>query len=354
MHRLSVYVVAAVFAAAGSNPVLAGRGNCGDRGCSVPNCVDCGSAATCGPAAPPEMVERTIMVPQMTTETRTVCVTEYAREQREKTITVIERVPKQETVTRQITVMVPKQVTKTVSYQVCKPVFTEEEITYTQCVPHVVTKTGTRKVCKVMATQKTRTVTVDEGHWEDAPGSTCDACESSANCNSCCPRPRLFRRCSTGCEPTHCGANDCGSRVWVCKPVQKEVPYTCYERVWEDQPYSCQVVVMKPETKTRKVRKCNYTYETKTKNVTCTVCVPETQTKTCNVTRFECVPTKKTIRYTACVPHQVEKEVQVRVCKMVPKTIQVPACSVGSCDDGSCNVGGSCGPVARGRRCRGC
>ncbi len=41
------------------------------------------------------------------------------------------------------------------------------------------------------------------------------------------------------------------------------------------------------------------------------------------------VPEERTVDYTVCVPHQVQKEVEVTVCKMVPQKVTVPACSSG-------------------------
>ena len=43
-----------------------------------------------------------------------------------------------------------------------------------------------------------------------------------------------------------------------------------------------------------------------------------------DVTVCKTVPVEKVKSCTVMVPYQVEKEVQVQVCKMVPKTIQVP------------------------------
>jgi len=54
------------------------------------------------------------------------------------------------------------------------------------------------------------------------------------------------------------------------------------------------------------------------------------------------VPKEQVQTYTVCVPHTVEKEVQVQVCKMVPKTVtcKVPVtccrpqpCCNSCCDD---------------------
>ncbi len=76
-------------------------GGCGDTGCRKAGCrkagcrkagcrkAGCGSAG-CGDAGcGVQLVERTVMRPQYTTETRTVTATEYKQEARTRTYTVI-------------------------------------------------------------------------------------------------------------------------------------------------------------------------------------------------------------------------------------------------------------------------
>ena len=73
--------------------------------------------------------------------------------------------------------------------------------------------------------------------------------------------------------------------------------------------------------------KCNYT-----------VCVPEERTRTYSVTRYEQQPEQKTVTYSVCVPQTYTEEVPVRVCHMVAKQIEVPACGDGGCGGcGCCN-----------------
>ena len=80
------------------------------------------------------------------------------------------------------------------------------------------------------------------------------------------------------------------------------------------------------------------------------MCVPQQRTQTFNVTTYKCVPEQMTQTYTVCVPVQVQKEVQVQVCKMVPKTVMVPATS--GCAPANC-CGGCGAPVAAGCGCGG-
>jgi hypothetical protein len=93
--------------------------------------------------------------------------------------------------------------------------------------------------------------------------------------------------------------------------------------------------------------------EQKSREVSYTKCVAEQKSSTHEVTRYECVPSEKKVNYTVQVPHQVEKQIQVQVCKMVAKTVLVPAGNGDGCGaaaQSGCGQGG-CG---RSRRCRGC
>ncbi|MBX3414821.1 MAG: hypothetical protein KF708_19200 [Pirellulales bacterium] len=342
-------VAAIMLVALPTIPALA-EARIGSHACSTPGCE------TCAPAAP-KLVERTVLVPEMSLETRTVMVPEYRLEQRQKKIIVPHYIPRQVTVERPYTIYHPKCVTRTVQCMVRTPVYADVQENYTVCVPQLVTKTGTRKVCKVVTAQKTQKVVVDQGHWEDAPAAGCGAVVDCASPVDCCrPRCRLFRRCSTGCGTATCGTAGCGSRVWVSNPVEKEVAYTCQEKVWVDEPYTCQVTVMKPETRTRTVRRCTWKFEPRMKQVQQTILEAEHGTKTCTVTRYDFAPEEKTVVCCVCVPHFVPKQVQVQICRMVPKTVQVPApCETPSCAAPNCCENGCC-PTGHGhpRRCRGC
>jgi YTV protein len=285
---------------------------------------------------------------------------------------------------------VPKYEDVTREYQVRVPVWREEQREYTVMVPHQETREATRRVVQCVPVTQTRTVCRDEGHWEERPadccGASCGGCEDSCAtpcceedpCGCCSARRsgrqgRLARRRARRaacCEPT---------KVWIPNIVQEEVEVAVMKRQCVDEPYTCTVTVCKPETRTKTVKLCSYKCETRTKtdrvcryeqetrtrtrqvteckletrtrDVNYTVCVPQTKTTTHEVTTYKCVPEEKVEEYTVMVPHQVEKEVQVCVCKMVPKTIQVPAAT---CCDDAC--GSSCGRAKcrRARRSCGC
>ncbi|MDZ4782852.1 MAG: hypothetical protein SGJ19_21600 [Planctomycetia bacterium] len=260
------------------------------------SCVgDCAVAA-------PQTVERTILVPEWTTETRTVTVTECRPETRTRTVTQMRCVPYTETVTRQRCVMVPQHRTRTVNYIVRKPVMETATRECVVLVPHRVERTGTRTVCRMMPVTIQRTVCEDQGHWETREVAAC------ADCATCC-EPRT-------------------ARVWAPHVVTKTVPVKVMRPTMEQQTYTYYATECRPERRTKTVQLCRYVAEPRTREVTETIFVPKMVMQTCNVTRVRVEPVTRTIQCRVMAPHQVQKEVQVRVCKMVTKTVQV---NVGCC-----------------------
>ncbi len=259
--------------------------------------------ATCQPEV--QYVEKTVLCPEWGTETRTVTCTECRPEVRQCTVTVTKRVPETKAFQRTCTVMVPEIRTRTEEYMACKPVFHEETRQYTVMVSTVETRQGTRTVCKMVPEKQKQIVCEDQGHWE----------ERSCTCGNCCDP----------CAPA------CTQRCWVPNIVQKEIEVTCMKAVTVEEPCTYQVSVCKPVEKTCKVRVCDYQQVPATRQVCYTVCVPKTVTRTQYVTTWRCEQVQQMRSYTVMVPYQVQKEVTVRVCKMVPKTVRVPVCPTACC-----------------------
>lgn len=189
-------------------------------------------------------------------------------------------------------------------------------------------------------------------------------------------------------------------RVWVPNVVTEEVPvvenvsrtqeitYTAFEQQTEQIPYECTYLVYVPEersgtrqvvdyidetrTRTRKVVQYNeetrtrtrkelsykqetrtmtvpyvtHTTQTRTKEVSYTVNVPETKVEPITTTRFDTVNEEISEEYTVRVPVPTTKEVQVPVCRMVPKLVPVTIypCSVaGSALQGCAPASGCAG-----------
>ena len=328
------------------------------RSCGKPACVSC-CQPSCNQGC--QTVERTVLVPTWTTETRTVTATECRPETRERTVTVFKQVPETKTVERTCTVMVPETRTKQVSYcvnvpttrevteeytvrvprfenvsreyQVRVPVWSEEQREYTVLVPHRETREGTRRVVQCVPVKKTRTVCRDRGHWEEQPADCCGASCGQTACATpcceadpcgCCESRRSARRAKVAsrralrkscCEP---------SKVWVPNIVREEVEVTVLKRECVDQPFTYAVTVCKPETRTRTVKLCSFTCETRT--ATQRVCHwdNETRTRTRQITECNLETRTKDVNYTVCVPKTETRTEEVTVLKCVPedKTVQ--------------------------------
>ena len=162
----------------------------------------------CAPRIRTEM--RTVLVPQVVTETRKFATTVLRTQEREREVTVFKHVPETVERTRTFTVLEPqvrshqetftvlKPVTKHVeetytvevpytemrtgTRTVCKPVCKEIERKYPVCVPYCEKKIGTRTVLRSVPVTRTRFVTVDLGHWELHP-----ACATCKPCKPCAP-----------------------------------------------------------------------------------------------------------------------------------------------------------------------
>lgn len=218
----------------------------------------------CGKAC----VEVTAWVPTWTTETQTCTETHYRTEERTRVCTVYHKVPVVKEGVIKTRVYVPKTIETERQIEVAKPVSKIVDQTYTIQVPVKDTVTKTRMVRMCVPVTETRTVCDEEG--------------------------------------------------------KKEVTETCYKNVCVEQTYECEVDACAEVEQTRQAR----VWETKKEMQTvvdrrCTL-VPEIRTKTVPVTICELVPEERVETYTECVPYEVEREVEVCVCRMVPQRIVLP------------------------------
>jgi YTV protein len=310
----------------------------------------------CAPCVRTE--QRTVLVPELVTEYRKVPATEIRREEREREVIVYKDVPETVQRTRTFTVLerqvrshqetytVPKPVLKNVeqTYTVCvpytetrtrtctvlKPVYKEVEHKYTVSVPYCEKRTGMRTICRSVPVTRIRTVCVDQGHWELRPA--CPVCKPYG--------PRAAAPVAV-----------CKTRVWVPNLVQKQVAYTVDTIQTVQVPYEYQVTLCRPEIRTRTekvctlvptqesypyevhltrtenrsrtVQICEYVPEERTRTVNETVCVPRQKTESYTETVYRRVAEKQIRKETVCVPVCTTREVPVRVCRLVPKTVEV-------------------------------
>ena len=231
-------------------------------------------------------------------------------------------------ITRTYTVMETQQRTRVENYVECTPVWRNVERQVTEMIPEQELRQGVRQVCRQVQVQETRLVCKDLGHWEErqvAVSSPCDSCGGRRGCRSRCG----------GCGGCASACGGCGSgnaptvsvcRVWVPNVVQEQVPVMVWKSQLVDEPYQYRVTVCKPQVRIVNERVSEIKREQKTRTHNFNVAVPRQMTKVEEVRVVRCVPEQQQRDITVMVPHVELKEVQVQVCRMVPKVItcQVP------------------------------
>jgi len=298
----------------------------------------------CQPCAPAAgTYECTVMVPTMVTEMRTVNVCEWREEQRTQNYTVCKMVPETRQVTYEYTEPSYEQRTRDYTYTVMKPVTSTQERRYTVMVPHQEARTGTRRECHMVPVELTRTVCEDHGSFQEvvrqAGGGCGNRCGGCGGCGNGCGSP------CGGCGG--CAPREIVCRVWVPKIEKRDVKYTVMRPQTREVSYEYNVTVCKPEERVKQVQVCNYVPEQQTRTVAYQVCVPVKKTGTRNVTDYKRVEEQKTRTYTVRVPHTVQKEVPVQVCRMVEKKVVRPIPNCNPCGSYSgyrgCGGCGGCG-----------
>lgn len=361
----------------------------------APTCAPCGAVCTPppSPTCAPAMVEKTILVPEMTTETRKVSVVEYKSETREEITKVQRMVPKTETRSRDVQYFERQEVVKDIQVTFKRPVMKTVDVTYTVCIPETITKEGVRKVCKPVWVDVEREFTTmvpntearkgtrnvwkcvpvvkksviceDKGQWveQPAPAPACGACAPinccapavacgcAAPCNSACgqscvPASRMVwvpnivqREVEVTVHEMQCGTEEFDYNVTLCKPeIQKRLVKVCKMEVFEEK-YNWQETTYRKENRVCQKQVCDWEDVTETRQVKECVMVPKTKTENFNVTTYECVTEDVKKQVQVCVPVTVEKDISVQVCKMVEKKIMVPA-------PAACCAPATCAPAA--------
>ena len=132
-----------------------------------------------------------------------------------------------------------------------KPVFRTEEVPYTVMVPYQEQRTATRRVCQMVPEVRTCTVMRDRGGWQDVavnagPRAAHDRlsrhCRDWRRRDMCRLWPRRLRRWSSLCAAT--------CRVWVSNLVPEQVQYTVMRPQWSEVPYTYNVTLCRPEQRT--------------------------------------------------------------------------------------------------------
>jgi len=273
---------------------------------------------------------RTILVPETVTELRPTTVTEYRPEVRTRAVTRYRTVPVTEQVPYTYTVCESQVRTRTETYTELVAVTQPETRTFTVTVPHQEQRTATRRVAQTVPTVEARTVTRDVGHWESR--TVCRPAEvaSYGPRHGRCGRKHK-RGCGEDCCYDGCGAEGgCApamvtsvERFWVPNVVTVTENVTVNRVQYVEQPFTYTVTVCRPEARTETVNVTRMVPQQRAREVSYTVSVPRTVTTTRAVTTCRSEAYQATESFTVSVPVPVQRQVPVRVCRMVPRTIQV-------------------------------
>ena len=255
------------------------------------------NTGNCQPAAACNMVEKTVMCPTWVTETRTVKETHYRNEERSKECTTYKNTTVEKKVCCPITVWVKKEKVEIQNYEVTIPTYEWFDEEYTEMVDGTLDITTYKTVKTCVPVTKTKTVCVCEPEWVEREVEYCGPCGQICKKKVTCYEPKM---------------------------VEKQCEYTVNETVCTQVPCVRTIDTCEPVTKTRKVKRIVNKVEPRKHESKYVTYEPLQKFERKTVCETVCVPVVNVVTETVCVPYEVEKEVEVRVCKMLPKTILVP------------------------------
>ncbi len=233
------------------------------------------------------------------TETKIVTETCYRDEQQAKTVMVEKTIDVPQEVPYEYNAWVRVTKEDVQEIEIKTPKFRWVDQKYTITVPGIDTVTKFNKRCETVPVTKTCTVTEDHGCWETkmVASETCDGC-------LCCEK-----------------------KVWCPNPVEVIVEKIVMEELEIEEPYVCQVPIMVPIEKTRRVKEYFTKTEKKTVKNPYTTLEPRKRTKMVTAFVPETICEEKIEWCTVKVPYTVEREVEVEVTRMVPCDVPCECCS---------------------------
>lgn len=192
------------------------------------------------PVCDPPFRTTTVLVPRITYQTETVPVLALQPRVVPQTVTMVRDVPEVRTVTRQVPELVPEERTFTETYTECRMAHEDVSREVVVMQPRVEERDGVRSMARPAFVQETRTISKDLGGWSEVQRVDTHGC---------------VRVC----------------RVWVPRIVEEQITIDVLTMEAVETPVREEVVTFEPETRTERV--CKPVYETKTREVTATVCV---------------------------------------------------------------------------------
>ncbi|MEL6106953.1 MAG: hypothetical protein AAFU85_12985 [Planctomycetota bacterium] len=256
----------------------------------VAACDDCNQCNGTGFCTKSVQVPCTVM--------KTVTETCYREEERVETVLVEKTITVEKQVPYEYNALVCVEKVDEQEIEVKTPKFRWVDQEYTITVPGKDTVTKVRRRTECVPVTELKTCVEDQGHWEVQMVAS-DSCD--------------------GCKCTE-------KKVWCPNPVEVTKEVTVMKEVCVEEPYTCEVDIMVPIKKTRKVKE--YFTKTEKKTIKHPYKTLEYRKKTKMVTAFipekVCVEEQRTC--TVKVPYTVEKQVPVTVMKTVQQTC---ACDCG-------------------------
>lgn len=273
-------------------------------------------------------VEQMCLVPAKFIETRKVCDIAFRPEQRQRTYMVCRPIVETHDVQETCCVMVPEQRTCTVQCIVRKPVMRQVTQECLVDVPYQERCKGVRQVCQYVPVTETHTIQVPETRTRTETYTVCRpvmrqmevldkglGCCAQSACDDVCKR--LVCVWDTVREQRTCEVP-----YSVC--VSKEVTVTVNKPQLVDVPFEYVVTRCRPERRTIAVNVCDYVDVPETRQVAYTVPVPKQVTVTRKVSCLKGMTQEPyTETFMVQAPYQIEREIQVAVCKMVPTKVKV-------------------------------
>ncbi|MDM4018768.1 hypothetical protein [Roseiconus lacunae] len=257
---------------------------------AAPACDDCAKCNGTGSCTKVVQVPCTVM--------KTVTETCYREEQRIETVLVPKTITVEKQVPYEYNALVCVEKVDEQVIEVKTPKFRWVDQEYEMMVSAKDTVTKMRKRTECVPVTETKTCVEDQGCWkiEMVASETCGGCKCTEK------------------------------KVWCPNPVEVTKEVTVMKEVCVEEPYTCEVDIMVPIKKTRKVKE--YFTKTETKTIKHPYKSMEYRKKTKMVTASipECVQVEEQRTVTVKVPYTVEKQVPCTVMKTVEQTC---ACDCG-------------------------
>ncbi len=246
----------------------------------------------------PRVVTKTVWEPRITYREVKVPIVAIQPQVEQKTVTIVRDVPEQRTVTRQVPVLIPEERTQTETYTECR--LESEEVTREVVVmqPHVEIRDVAGTTSRPVLAEETRSVIKDRGAWSEK--RWIDSCGCVRKC-----------------------------RVWVPKLVQEQVTFTVPKLEAVEATFEQAIVTYTPEKQTVTEQICKPVYETKTREVTSTVCVEKLVEREFTEVVWRQVAEDQVVN--CLVPELIHEQRELLAADrtLVPKRV---TCQVGGCE----------------------